>query len=250
MSLSKHVLNRAQLTGKVVIGMASPGPDEMTIQELEGKRQLIWDAATNDEYLNRVKEKAREAAKEIKMLAELEAEALRATAKHDGYAEGLAQAQETVDQHIKDISTQAENLLAQLGAQGNTIFEDRRQDIIGLIKLAVSKTLKVELDEKRTASLEALMREALDRIEAQRQLEIRCSPDEVAELEEFIRTIQERNSALKYWTVKGDPAIQSGGVVVEAAGGKVDNTIDTRWKSVEPLFDQLAEQITAADPEA
>jgi flagellar assembly protein FliH len=38
-----------------------------------------------------------------------------------------------------------------------------------------------------------------------------------------------------------------GGVVVEAAEGKVDNTVDTRWKLVEPLFDRLAEQITAPD---
>eukprot|EP00831_Metopus_contortus_P010844 TRINITY_DN14259_c0_g3_i1.p1 TRINITY_DN14259_c0_g3~~TRINITY_DN14259_c0_g3_i1.p1 ORF type:complete len:262 (-),score=82.36 TRINITY_DN14259_c0_g3_i1:157-942(-) len=250
MSLSKHVTNRANLTGKVVIGMHSPGPDEMTIQELEGKRQLTWDSATNEEYLNRVKEKAREAAKEIKMLAELEAEALCATATHEGFAEGMAQAQATVDQHILDISTQAEALLAQLGAQGNTIFEARRQDIIGLIKLAVRKTLKVELDEKRTASLEALMSEALDRIEAQRQLEIKCHPDDVEELEIFVRTIQERNPALKYWSVKGDAAIKTGGVVVEAAGAKVDNTVDTRWKSVEPLFDQLAEQITAAESKA
>ena len=249
MSLSKGATTRPHLTGRVVIGMDSPGPDEMTIQELEGKRQLVWDEATNEEYLNRVKEKAMQAAKEIKLLAELEAEAMRATARHEGYAEGLAQAQEFVDQHVMDISNQAENLLSQLGSQGKTIFEERHKEILCLIKMVVNKTLKVELGEKRSASLEALMREALDRIESQRQLEIRCHPDDVPELEEFVRTIQDRNPALKYWSVKGDHTIESGGVNVEAAGGKVDNTIDTRWKCVEPIFEQLAEQITAADPE-
>lgn len=246
MSLSK-ARPHPHLTGKVVVGMGSPGPDEMTIQELEGKRQLVWDESTNEEYLARVREKAREAAKEIKMLAELEAEAMRATARHEGFAQGLAEAQDFVDQHIKDISAKAEALFAQVGAQGGKIFESRRADVVQLIRLAMKKTLKVELDEKRGQALQALMAEALERIESQRQLEIRCHPDEVAELDEFIRTIQDRNPALQYWKVKADKGIEMGGVVVEAAGGKVDNTIDTRWKLVEPIFDQLAEQITAKD---
>ncbi|BDQ36894.1 flagellar assembly protein FliH [Pseudodesulfovibrio nedwellii] len=245
MSLSNNAnTNAPNLTGKVVIGMDSPGPDQMTIQELEGKRQLLWDDATNNEYLDRVKRKAMEAAKEIKMLAELEAEALRATARHDGYAEGVAQAQEDINSHIQDISTQGEALLAKIGAYGTTIFEDRREDILNLIRLAVEKTLKVEIDEKRMASLESLMSEALDRIESQRQLTIKCHPEDVTGLEEYLRAIQDRNPSLQYWTVRGDASIESGGVVIEGAGGKVDNTIDTRWESVEPILDQLAVQIT------
>jgi len=250
MSLSNNAnTNDPNLTGKVVIGMDSPGPDEMTIQELEGKRQLLWDDATNDEYMDRVKKKAMEAAKEIKMLAELEAEALRATARHEGYSEGVAQAQEDINLHIQDISTQGEALLAKLGAYGTTIFDDRREDLLRLVRLAVEKTLKVEIDEKRMDSLESLMNEALERIESQRQLTIKCHPEDVAGLEEYLRAIQDRNPTLQYWTVRGDASIESGGVVVEGTGGKVDNTIDTRWKSVEPIFEQLAVQLTADDSE-
>jgi len=246
MSLSNHSGTQGpNLTGKVVIGMGSPGPDEMTIQELEGKRQLIWDDATNEQYLERVKEKAKDKAKEILMLAELEAEALRTTARHEGYETGIAQAQADIEQHTQAMSAEVENLLAQLGAQGATIFEDRRQDIIGLIRLAVEKTLKVEMDEKRTASLEALMLEALERIESQRQIAIRCAREDAPDLEAFLKTIQERNPTLKYWTVKSDPTLESGGIIVEAAEGKVDNTVATRWAGVEPILEQLAAQITA-----
>jgi flagellar assembly protein FliH len=237
------------MTGKVVVGMDTPGPDEMTIQELEGKRHLIWDDSINEEYLARVREKAREAAKEIKMLAELEAEALRTTARHEGFAQGMAEARELVDQQIQEVSTKAEALFAQIGAQGAKIYETRREDVITLIRLALKKTLNVELDEKRSEALQALMAEALDRIESQRRIEIRCNPQEAAELDEFVAIIQDRNPSLKYWSVKGDASIEMGGVVIEAEGGKVDNTIDTRWKLVEPIFDQLTEQITAGDKE-
>ena len=247
MSLSRSNSGNAALTGKVFMGMNTPGPDEMTIQEIEGKRQLTWDDATNREYLDRVREKARQAAKEIKMLAELEAEALRATSYHEGYNEGLAKAQEFVDQHLRDISAKGEHLLHQLGAQGSTIFGDRRQDIVALIKLAVNKTLKVELSERRVESLQALMEEALDRLDSKRDISIKCHPDDTESLEEFIKTIQERDPSLKYWSVKADPAIQTGGVIVEGLGCRVDNTIDTRWAGVEPIFDQLADQVTSGE---
>lgn len=239
----------SNLTGKVIIGMGAPGPDEMTIQELEGKRQLIWNEDTDTEYMERVKEKAKAKAKEIMMMAELEAEALRATAHHEGYADGLARAQLELDQHTQAMSTEVENILAQLGAQGKTIFEDRRQDIISLIKLAVEKTIKIEMSENRLASLEALMTEALERIESKRQLAIKCASEDAPDLEAFLKTIQDRNPALKYWTVKGDPTLESGGIIVEAAEGKVDNTVASRWQGVEPIMEQLAGQITTSESE-
>ena len=248
MSLSKPKADpKHNLSGKVLMGMNTPGPDEMTIQEIEGKRQLTWDDATNEEYLNRVRDKAREAAKEIKLLAEMEAEALRATSVHEGYNEGLAKAQEFVDLHLQDISSKGENLFRQLGAQGASIFDERREDILALIKLAVHKTLKVELSEKRIESLEALMLEALDRLDSKRELTVKCHPGDVESLEEFLKTIQERDPTLKYWSVKADPAIETGGVIVEGAGCRVDNTIDTRWQGVEPIFDQLSDQITTGE---
>lgn len=245
MSLSRFGSSDSNLTGKVVMGMTTPGPDEMSIQELEGKRQLLWDDETNEEYLNRVREKAKDAAKEIKLLAELEAEALRATSRHEGYNEGLAQAQETVDMHINEVSTKAEALLSQLGAQGSTIFEDRRADIMNLIRLAVHKTIGIELDEQRAQSLENLLQEGMDRLDSQRELTIKCHPEDVQSLEEFMTAIQERNPALKYWKAQGDPSITAGGVVIEGASAKVDNTVDSRWASVEPIFEQLVAQVTA-----
>lgn len=249
MSLSKHTSGKPapRYTGKVVVGMHTPGPDEMTIQKLEGKRRLQWDESTNEEYLERVKAKAKEKAKEIMMMAELEAEALRATARHEGYEEGLAQAQADLDAHTQAMSTEVENILSQIGAQGTTIFNERREDIMALIRLAVEKTLNIELEESRLESLQALMAEALERIESQRQILVKCCPEDAPDLEAFIATIQERNPKLEYWTVKGDPALQPGGIVVESADGKVDNTIAGRWKGVEPIFEQLTKQLTAPD---
>ena len=247
MSLSKNPESGSNLTGKVVMGLHSPGPGEMTIQELEGKRRLLWDDSIDDEYLERVKAKAKEKAKEIMILAELEAEALRATAKHEGYEEGLRQAQEELDQHTQAMSAEVENILSQIQAHGLNIYNDRKADVLGLIRLAVEKTLNVEMTESRTQSLEALMQEALDRIESQRKIAVRCAAEDAPDLEAFIGTIQERNPDLKRWVVMGDPALAAGGVVVEAADGRVDNSVVARWQGVEPIFDQLATQLVSEE---
>lgn len=249
MSLSKNTHSGPNLTGKVVMGMHTPGPDEMSIQEIEGKRQLLWDDSINEEYLERVKAKAKEKAKEIIMLAELEAEALRATATHEGYEEGIAKAQLELDQTTEAMTMQVQGIMDQIGSQGSTIFNDRRQDIMSLIKLAVEKTLKIELSENRMTSLDNLMSEALDRIESQRQIAIRCHPEDVEHLEAFLTSVQERNPALKYWVVKADPSVEMGGLLVESADGKVDNSIASRWQGVEPILDQLTAQVTAPETE-
>lgn len=251
MSLSNndHSSDSSKYSGKVLMGMNTPGPDEMTIHELEGKRRLLWDDSTNEEYLERVKAKAQEKAKEIMLFAELEAEALRASAKHEGYQEGLEAAQADLQAHQQQMSAEVENILTQIGAQGSTVFEERRQDILALIKLAVEKTLAIELSEARTQSLENLLTEALDRIESQRQITIKCAPGDANDLEIFLKSIQERNPRLEYWTVKGDPALTDGGILLESADGKVDNSVASRWNGVEPILDQLAEQITKADEE-
>ena len=147
------------------------------------------------------------------------------------------------------MTAEMENMLSQLGAYGAAIFEERRQDVMALIKLAVQKTLAVEMSEQRTASLEALLREALERIESKRQLTIRCAPDDEEDLKAFIGSIQESNPSLKYWTIKPDASLTQGGLVVEADEGKVDNTVSGRWEGVEPIFNQLTEQITAPETE-
>ena len=246
MSLSKEKSDDigSKYTGKVVMGMNTPGPDEMTIQELEGKRQLLWDDSINEEYLERVKAKAKEKAKEIMMFAELEAEAIRASARHEGYEQGLQEAQASVQAHQERVSAEVENILTQIGAQGATIFEERRQDIIALIKLAVEKTLAIEMKESRIQSVEALLIEALDRIESQRQITIKSSLADAPELETFIKGIQEKNPRLKYWTIKADLTMADGGILLESADGKVDNSVASRWEGVQPIFEQLADQIT------
>ena len=69
-----------------------------TIQEIEGKRKLVWEQATNAELVDRVKQRAQDMAREIIEKAQDEAAKLREAARSEGFEEGLAQAREQVEQ--------------------------------------------------------------------------------------------------------------------------------------------------------
>ncbi len=228
-----------KITGRVIVGMDTPGPDEMSVQDIEGKKKLIWDTSVDDEYMTRVRSKAQAMAKDILAKAMQEAETLKQQARQEGYDEGIAEAQQELDQHVVGISQTMEGLLASVAAQGGEVWNARRQDIVTLIRMAVNKALHVELNERREEVLGKLLDQAIERIETQRTLTLRVSPQDKELMDALLPQIQERNPAVKHWKVKADPSIEQGGAIIETDQGKVDNTVDARWKSVEPILEEM-----------
>lgn len=228
-----------KITGRVIVGMDSPGPDEMSVQDIEGKKKLVWDDSVDSEYMARVRSKAQAMAKDILAKAMHEAEELKQNARQEGYDEGIAQAQTELDQHVTGISQTLEGLLTSVSAQGAEVWNSRRQDIVTLIRMAVSKVLHAELNERREEVLGNLLDQAIERIESQRTLTLRVSPQDRELMDALLPQIQERNPAVKQWKLKTDPAIEMGGAIIETNEGKVDNTVDARWDTVEPIFEEM-----------
>lgn len=236
-----------KITGRVIMGMETPGPDEMTVQDIEGKKRLTWDSDIDSEYMNRVKAKAKSMAKDILAKAMQEAETMKEQARQEGYEQGIAQAQEELDQHVAGLSNTMESMLAQVSQQGENVWATRRADIVLLIHMAIQKILGVEMETRRKDILESLLDQAVERIESQRTLTLKVSPQDEELMSALLPMIQERNPAIKHWKVKTDPAIQQGGAIVETMEGKVENTIDARWKSVEPILNELTVSTLADD---
>jgi flagellar assembly protein FliH len=228
-----------KITGRVIVGMDSPGPDEMSVQDIEGKKKLVWDDSVDSEYMDRVRSKAQAMAKDILAKAMREAEEMKQNARHEGYEEGIAQAQAELDQHVAGISQSMEGVLASVSAQGAEVWNARRQDIVTLIRMTVDKVLHVELNDRREEVLENLLDQAIERIETQRTLTLRVSPQDRELMDALLPQVQERNPAVKQWKLKTDPAIEMGGAIIETNEGKVENTVDARWKTVEPILDEM-----------
>lgn len=227
-------------SGRVILGMDTPGPDVMTIQEMEGKKPPTWDEDTRQALLERVRAKAREEATRIVAEARREAVAIKDKAHQEGLTEGYAQAQAEVDRQMREFGLTLGNILEGLQSQEPHLFEAQRQEYVGLVRLAVEKAVAVEMSERRREILGALLQEGLEKLESLRQITLRVAPADVEGMELLLQNARATFPRLEQWQVKGDASIETGGVILETRTGRVDNTTDTRFAAVMAVLDRLA----------
>ena len=241
MSLSN---NHEKFQGRVFLGVDTPGPNETTVQEIEGKKRLIWDEAVNEEYLSRVRTKAQDKAKEILAQAMREAEVLRSQAEAKGFDQGIRKAQAKVEAHLEAGSNSLARALTALAGQGREVWKAREADLVNLIRLAVEKTLALELSERRIESLNALLTDALERIESQRRLVIHVAPQDAEAITEMVERARDKHPDIKHFRVMTDPGVDHG-LIIEAEDAKVNNTMPVRWAGVAEIMDQLGVPLDA-----
>jgi flagellar assembly protein FliH len=243
---SSDLLDPSLVTGRVHMNLTGPGPAETTIQELEGKKRLVWDDAVSEEYMERIRDKAREAARQILAEAMREAEDIREKARREGYAEGMAQADQDNRETLQRMSENLGQALAAIQHHGRAIVREQRLDLAALIRVAVEKTLGVEYEPRRGEVVQGLLEEALERVDARRGLVIRVTPRDFPMVEKLMNLARENRPDLSQWRLKADLP-EPGGVVVESEDGLADNGLPARWQAVESVFDRLAEVLAAGD---
>lgn len=227
-------------SGRVILGMDTPGPDVMTIQEMEGKKPPTWDEESCSVLLERVRAKAQDAAVKLLADARREAQEIKEQARQDGQAEGYAQAQAEVDRQMREFGMTLGTILEAIQTQEVRIFEAQRQDFARLIQLAVHKAVGVEMAERRKEILDTLLQEALERMESLRQITVRVAPEDVEGMEILLAQARAAFPRLEQWKTRGDKTVASGGVILESRTGMADNSLDARWKEVAAILDRLA----------
>lgn len=223
--------------GRIFMG---PSPaDEGTLLEVEGHRSMAWDDKTEAEYLDRVKNRATQAAAEIMAKAQLEAEQLKEAARQEGYNTGLQQAQQEIDAFQQTMSESVSGVLGAIQGQCSNIFQQWRGELLTMLRVSVQKALALELTEQRNVILEQLFIQSVDALANQKSLVVRVNPEDEPAVAEIISATQQRFPGLEAWTVKADAVIGAGGMVVESTDGMVDNTIESRVALVDNILSQL-----------
>ncbi len=222
------------------IFMGPSRTDERQLHQVEGARSMQWDEATEAAYMERVRVRATQHAAEIMEQARQEAEELRAKAMQEGYDAGLAQAQRELETFQATMSESVSGVLSAIQGQCSGIFSRWRQDIVTLLRAAVQRAVELEISEERAVILENLLVNAVETLDSQRMLTVRVNPEDEQAVADILTATQQRYPGLEAWSVKADPAIGPGGLVVESRDGMVDNTLETRYA----LVDQILKQIT------
>ncbi|MDR0339457.1 MAG: flagellar assembly protein FliH, partial [Desulfovibrio sp.] len=212
---------------------------EHNLGGIEHARSKAWTEQDEAAYLDRVRRKAEQIAADLIAEARAEAENVRRHARQQGYDEGLAEASAELETFRAGMAESVSAVLSAIEGQCSHIFDQWREDITEVARLAVSRVTAIELTEKRREVLEALIIEAVGLLEKRRELTIRVNPEDEPVLNDIVSTTQERFADVKSWRVKADADISPGGMIVESESSLAEGRIESRAAAVDEVLKKL-----------
>ncbi len=228
------------LTGRVILGPGTAGPAETTVSELESRRSPMHFEEVEAQFWERVRAKATAKASALMAQAMAEAEQLKAKAREEGYAAGVAAAGEQIQAELAQMATSLGAMLQSLAGERKKLWAAQRQDFVTLLRLAVERTIGASIDARRQEILVNLLDESLDLMEAKANLTVMVHPDDEPLVRELLSRSQQERPDLAACLVRVDAGLIPGSLSLECGEGLVDNSIASRFAAVETIFASLA----------
>ncbi|CAM2060151.1 flagellar assembly protein FliH [Desulfovibrionales bacterium] len=240
MFLSSQTDTAGQCTSRIVRAMGSGGANQTSLGGLGGRGQRVaWSVAMEVEYMDRVKARAAAKAKEILDEGRAEVDVLRKNARQEGFTQGLEEAQEQMKAARQAIVDSMAQALTSVQAGMAAIWQEHRQALTDLVRLAVERVLGRELAIDRYKILEYYLAQAVDLLDRRTGLCVRVHPDDEATMQELLERARECYQGLDRWHIRTDVAMQPGGLAIESDYRIVDNTIKGRLAPIREILDQL-----------
>ncbi|MCC8194938.1 MAG: flagellar assembly protein FliH, partial [Deltaproteobacteria bacterium] len=216
------------------------GGAAFSLDSVEGEKNRNWTEADEAAYLERVKQKAAEMAARLVEDAKREADDIRETARREGYNAGMAQAEREIEEFQSTVSESVSGVLSAIEGQCSAIFAGWRDDLVTLLRLAAEKSVGMPLVDDRARLLEEVYTQSVAALENRRNLVIRVNPEDEPAIADIVAMTQARFADLKAWSVKGDPGIQPGGLIVESDDSLADNRVEKRAALVNEMLKSLS----------
>ena len=220
-------------------GTVYMGGGAFSLDSVEGAKSQNWTEADEAAYLERVRQKAVGMATDIVDQARREAEDLRAQARDAGYNEGMAQAEQEIEDFQNAVGGSVQAVLAAIEGQCSSIFANWRDDLVVLLRIAAEKAVGMPLVDDKARLLEEVYTQAVAALENRRNLVIRVNPEDEPAIADIVALTQARFTDLKAWSVKSDPKIQPGGLIVESDDSLADNRMEKRAALVAEVLKSL-----------
>lgn len=221
--------------GTVYMGTAA-----VSLDSVEGGENRNWTEEDETRYLERVRAKAAEMAAKIVEEAKGDAEAVRRAARDEGYASGMARAEQEIEEFQAAISGSVSAVLSSIEAQCGAIYDAWRDDLVTLLRVAAEKAVGLHLADDKAKLLETVYVQSVAALENRRSLVIRVSPEDEIAIGDIVAMTQGRFPDLAAWSVKADAAISPGGLVVESEDSLADNRLEKRTALVAEILKNLS----------
>lgn len=234
----------AGFTGRVILPHdPAQGTKVVSVQDLEGpmaRQAMAFGEADAAAFLSRVRARATAKAREVIAQAMTEAEDIRRKAYAEGHEQGVSAGMAEISAQGEAIAQRLEALLETLRGQGRELLKRQAKDLTQLVRLAVERTLRCELNEKRAEVLESLLSQALDIVDSKRRLTIKVHPDDRPLVEPLMEQARANRPSIGDWRLTSSPDLALGGLILESDDGLVDNSVETRFAEVENVLNQLS----------
>ena len=227
-------------SGKIVSSSSSDGLDEADLYQSDSSLQ--WDKETEETYLERVRERASESAKEIILQARTEAEEIKQNAYQEGLAAGQKEIEEQSARVKQDFQDKFNSFLDQLQKEKEKHWNAHKAEIVQLINLAVEKIVKKEIQENRLEIISALLEESLQLLDNRRGVSVYVNNEDLDLLQEAIEQARNKFANLENWQVEESSNIAPGGILLENSESKVENSVTQRWESVLDILNRIFDE--------
>ncbi|PIE69479.1 MAG: hypothetical protein CSA21_02290 [Deltaproteobacteria bacterium] len=216
------------------------GLDAQGIDPLAPLHERSWASPEQEEeYMERVKAKAKDAARTILAQAMTQAETIKEEAYQQGYEQGRTAASQEQEGYEQERASKLGDLIQGLQQETQAVRARQCKDMALLLKAAAEKVVATELKTHSLSILENLLHEALQLIDSREHLTISCAPADTAFLEDLLARTSQAYPGLEQWIVKSSPALEPGGLKVESRNGMVDNSIASRYALVSEIIEQV-----------
>jgi|GEM_PF-843015 len=177
-----------------------------------------------------------------RLLAEAadQAAVIRQEAQEQGYAMGFEEGRTAGEASLAEIVTEFRALLEGLAQQKEVLLEERQDDLLRLVTLAVERVLEAEV-QTRPELINQALKAAYRYLDQHEGVRVRLAPSVAEWLSKHHDPLDEDLEWLNDARIVPDPQIAPGGVILETDRGDVDATLEVRWQAVARVFQEALE---------
>lgn len=227
-------------TAKVVTGRVIYGLQRGDMSQFDRPETTLWNDETEVRYMEQVRERAQQKAREILEQALAEGEQIRARAASEGFEAGRLEAMGLIQQEADKVASFLGGLNQALAAEKQRIYTEHKQTLFEILKLAFEKSLGILLDEQRHAVLTSLFEESVTQLQATSTITVYVCPEDM-ELAKELTEHARASMGLPEMVLRPSPELAPGGVRLESGAGVVDNAVASRFEQVRCILDGYVE---------
>ncbi|MDH4099261.1 MAG: FliH/SctL family protein [Nitrospirota bacterium] len=148
-----------------------------------------------------------------------------------GYQTGEKAARENMQRQITDIAVRFGDALTELSDLEDKIFRQSELNMVDLILRIARKVVDREVLIQPDIALE-MVRQCVTRVSGSPFIRVRVSPEDYSHIYDFKTSIPINPDRVKSFTIEADPAIETGGCIVETNSGSVDARIGKQFSEI------------------